>query len=86
VVFIGLPVLFASLCFALLFKQRAHPDAAFGWNMLGAVAGGLLEFSSMALGLKAMTLLAVLAYLVAMWPRRRDVAFNSAPETAPPTA
>ena len=71
VIYIGLPVLFASLCFAVLFRERERAEVAFGWNMLGAVAGGLLEFSSMAIGLKAMTLLAILAYLLAMLARAR---------------
>jgi len=30
---------FASACFALLFRTRAEADVAFGWNLLGAVAG-----------------------------------------------
>jgi len=71
VLYIGLPVLFASLCFAVLFQERERAEAAFGWNMLGAVAGGLLEFSSMAIGLKAMTLLAIAAYLLAILSRAR---------------
>lgn len=61
--FIGLPIFFASACFAVLFKNRQAVGAAFGWNLLGAVAGGLLEFSSMMIGLKSMVLLALLAYL-----------------------
>lgn len=79
VLFIGLPVLFASLCFALLFKEREHADVAFGWNMLGAVAGGLLEFSSMAVGLKAMTLVAVTAYLLAILLRSKSAQRRAAP-------
>ena len=71
VAFIGLPIFFASACFAILFRARAHPDVAFGWNMLGAVVGGLLEFSSMAIGIKATTLLALVAYLAAMFVRQR---------------
>jgi hypothetical protein len=65
--YVGLPVFFASICFALLFARRADPNLAFGWNLIGAVAGGLLEFLSMALGLKAMILLALLAYLGAIF-------------------
>jgi spermidine synthase len=78
VLFAGLPVLFASICFAILFRQREHPDAAFGWNMLGAVAGGLLEFTSMAIGIKAMTLLALVAYLSAMLIHHRTVTASTA--------
>jgi len=69
--FAGLPVFFASCCFALLFREREQPDVAFGWNMLGAVVGGLLEFTSMALGIKAMALLAGVAYLLALLVRER---------------
>ena len=71
VVFAGLPILFASVCFALLFRERERLDVAFGWNMLGAVAGGLLEFTSMAFGIKAMTLLALVSYLLAMLLHKR---------------
>lgn len=62
VAYVGLPVLFASLCFALRFGARASPDLAFGWNLLGAVVGGLTEMLSMALGLKALLLVAGGAY------------------------
>lgn len=70
IVFAGAPVFFASCCFALLFRDRARPDVAFGWNMLGAVAGGVLELSSMAVGIKATALLALVAYLLAFLARR----------------
>jgi hypothetical protein len=63
--FVGLPIFFASVCFALRFRVRISPDIAFGWNLLGAVAGGLLEFSSMAIGFKALSLLAMVLYLAA---------------------
>lgn len=59
----GIPVLFASLCFALRFRARASPDLAFGWNLLGAVVGGLTEMLSMAWGLKALLLVAGGAYV-----------------------
>jgi hypothetical protein len=71
IAFIGLPIFFASACFAILFRAREHPEIAFGWNMLGAVIGGLLEFSSMAVGIKATTLLALIAYLAVIFLRQR---------------
>ena len=55
----------AALCFADRFRVRTAADLAFGWNLLGAVCGGLLEFFSMALGFRALTLVAVGAYLLA---------------------
>ena len=71
VCFIGTPIFFASACFALRFKSREAVDVAFGWNLLGAVTGGLLEFLSMVIGLKSLSLVAMLAYLGAFLIRER---------------
>lgn len=72
VLFVGLPAFFAALCFAALFKLRRDSTVAFGWNLLGAVAGGLLELSAMALGFKALHLVALVAYLIAFMAWRRE--------------
>jgi hypothetical protein len=61
----GGPIYFASICFAVRFKSRESADKAFGWNILGAVVGGLTEFFSMATGLKSLLLVALVAYLLA---------------------
>jgi spermidine synthase len=61
--FIGAPILFAATLFAAIFEARTEVDLAFGWNLLGAVAGGLLEFLSMQVGIKALHLLALVLYL-----------------------
>ena len=74
VLMVGGPIFFASVCFALRFRVRPAADIAFGWNLLGAVAGGLLEFLSMSLGLKALTLIAIGAYLSAFLIRSRTAA------------
>ncbi len=71
-VFVGTPVFFASLCFAARFKARPAADLAFGWNLLGAVLGGLAEFLSMAVGFRALTGLAIAAYLGAFLLARRE--------------
>jgi spermine/spermidine synthase len=65
VLFVGAPVIFAAICFAARFKARPAADLAFGWNLLGAVVGGLAEFFSMAVGFRTMTLVAMTAYLIA---------------------
>jgi len=71
--FVGVPVFFAAACFAMRFRERRSAGLAFGWNLLGAVTGGLLEFLSMVIGLKALSLVAVIAYLGALLIRsRRD--------------
>jgi predicted membrane-bound spermidine synthase len=80
VLYVGLPILFASICFAILFEERERPSIAFGWNMLGAVAGGLVEFSSMAIGIKATTLLAAVVYMLAFLLRRRAPEVSGARE------
>lgn len=71
VLYVGAPVLFASLCFAARFKVRRQANLAFGWNLLGAVLGGLTEFFSMAIGLSALMLVAVVAYMGAFLIARR---------------
>ena len=70
--YVGAPVFFAAACFGLRFGQRKNVDVALGWNLLGAVAGGLIEFFSMAVGLKALTLVVIGAYLGAFLTAARQ--------------
>jgi hypothetical protein len=62
IAFVGTPIFFAAACFALLFRDRPEANTAFGWNLLGAVAGGLIEFASMITGIRALYLLVLVAY------------------------
>ena len=59
---VALPVLFASIIFSTLLAQRMDPARALAWNLLGAIVGGALEYSSLAMGIKALYLLAALVY------------------------
>jgi hypothetical protein len=68
---VGLPIFFAASLFAVRFKTRAAADLALGWNLLGAVLGGLLEFLSMAIGIRNLALLALVLYLVSALARQR---------------
>jgi hypothetical protein len=70
----ALPVGFAGIIFSSVFARSAAPSASLGSNLLGAVVGGCLEFLSMATGLRALTLLALAFYLVALLLYRRQVA------------
>jgi hypothetical protein len=63
IAFVGTPIFFAAACFALLFRDRPEANTAFGWNLLGAVAGGLIEFASMLTGIRALYVLVLVAYL-----------------------
>src|SRR2546426_4188704 len=56
------PVLFAGVIFAASFKRTAEPDRAFGFNIAGAMAGGLAEYSSMLVGFRYVVLVAILFY------------------------
>ncbi len=59
---LSLPLLFAAIIFAILFSTVEEPDKALGMNLLGTLVGGALEYSSMAFGVNAMNLIAILLY------------------------
>jgi SAM-dependent methyltransferase len=58
-----LPVYFAGLVFARSFTRADVAGPAIGANMLGAVLGGWTEYATMALGIRALALLALAFYL-----------------------
>ena len=62
----GVPVSCAGLAFAARFGARGDANTAFGWNVIGAVVGGVLELSSMLVGLHALFFLAALLYLLTL--------------------
>jgi hypothetical protein len=59
VVIFSIPVVFAGILFASEFRNAESPSAALGANMLGAVAGGLLESLSLPFGMRALLLVAI---------------------------
>lgn len=71
----SIPVVFAGILFSSKFKDAASPSAALNANVLGAVTGGLLENLSLAFGLRALLLIAIVLYCMAgagLWkPRLR---------------
>jgi spermidine synthase len=74
VVVFSVPVVFAGILFATEFRAAESPSAALGANMLGAVAGGLLENLSLLFGMRALLLVAVGVYCLAgigLWRRRQ---------------
>jgi hypothetical protein len=68
----ALPVGFAGIIFSSVFSRSTEPNASLGSNLLGAVVGGCLEFLSMATGLRALTLIALTFYLIALLLYRRS--------------
>jgi spermidine synthase len=66
------PILFAGVIFAVSFARVPQPDRSFGYNVCGAMLGGLAEYTSMLIGFQYLVLVALGFYaLSACWPARR---------------
>ena len=61
--YVGLPISIAGLLFPLLFARSRDPQAAFGSNLLGAIAGGVTEYLTMLAGISSLTIAAAVFYL-----------------------
>lgn len=66
---VSLTFLFAGIVFAKSFMKSTAPGASLGWNVLGAVFGGLAEYACLIVGLRALLLLALAFYAVARLAR-----------------
>ena len=62
VVVAGAPIFLANLAFSQRFKDVATSATAFGMNLLGAILGGVLEYSALVVGYRALALLAAALY------------------------
>ncbi len=62
---VALPLFFAGFLFASAFRESKDVEGALGSNLIGAVAGGMSEYSSMVTGFRALLLLALFYYLAA---------------------
>lgn len=60
--FCSLPIFFAGILFASSFRQVSDIPRAFGANLIGALAGGLLENLSMIYGVASLNLFAIGIY------------------------
>lgn len=60
--FLTLPLFFAGIIFIISFKKTKNRDIAFGANILGAVIGGLLEYSALPFGLKSLYYFSLVFY------------------------
>jgi SAM-dependent methyltransferase len=68
---VGVPVFFAALVFAILFRDHANPTRGLGYNLMGAIVGGVLEYAAMITGVKTLYLIAGAAYVVTLLAVRR---------------
>ncbi|MBN1205517.1 MAG: methyltransferase domain-containing protein [Myxococcaceae bacterium] len=62
---LSLPFLFSGLVFSTSFRDTPSTSVAYGSNLLGAVAGGLLEHASLALGIRSLSAIALVLYVLA---------------------
>jgi SAM-dependent methyltransferase len=62
---IFVPVYFASVCFSRLFQREEEVGYPLGLNLVGAMAGGWLEYLSMVYGLRSIWLVALVVYALA---------------------
>ena len=61
------PVLTANVVFAQRFKDVSSSSLAFGANLLGAILGGLLEYSSLLFGYRTLILIVIGLYVLSFW-------------------
>lgn len=59
------PIFVANLIFADRFRESGSSTIAFGANLLGAMAGGVLEYTSMLLGYQSLLVVVAVLYLCA---------------------
>ncbi len=82
------PIFMANLIFSVLFRDRTDAELYFGWNLLGATAGGVLEYLSLATGYQALGAVVIALYaaaLFAAWLGIRKPAGSEASVIAQPT-
>ena len=60
------PVFFANLIFSMTFRKQKVAEHIFGWNLIGASIGGVLEYSSMAIGYNSLAIVVALCYLTVL--------------------
>ena len=67
------PIFLANLVFTQRFKDVSASGAAFGANLLGAMVGGLLEYSALIVGYRALLVLVGVLYGLALVFGRRHL-------------
>jgi spermidine synthase len=56
------PIYFANLIFSVEFRDQEVAAHVFGWNLIGACLGGVVEYSSLALGYSALAFIVMACY------------------------
>lgn len=66
-VILNIPIYFAGLIFITSFKRTDNRHLAMGSNLMGAAAGGLLEYLSFLLGIRALVLVTIALYALSLF-------------------
>jgi len=69
--FMTAPLLMAGIIFPTSFRESKTPASALGWNLFGAVLGGMVEYVSLITGLAALALISGAFYLLSAAALRR---------------
>lgn len=83
---VPIPIFFAGLIFSTRFRAAPDTTWALGINLVGAVLGGFLEYTGMAIGGRALLIVAAMAYLASFVAARvsdRARASLAAPPATP---
>jgi hypothetical protein len=51
--------------FSVAFRDQDVPEHIFGWNLIGATLGAVIEYTSLALGYSALAFIVVGCYTIA---------------------
>jgi len=81
------PIFFANLLFSMTLRDRPLAEHLFGWNLLGAFCGGLLEYTSMAVGYQFLSFIVLVAYnlvfVLLLIDKKKQPALSSLISTMP---
>lgn len=69
---VALPLFFAGILFAQILRTRLHPVKSLGYNLIGSILGGLLEYSSMAWGISSLYVISMIMYFMAYFCFNRE--------------
>lgn len=76
------PIFLANLVFAERFRDVGSSTVAFGANLLGAMVGGILEYSSLVLGYRSLLIVIAVLYGCAFLLGQRHLSRNTEAELA----
>jgi len=80
------PIFIANLVFAQRFQGVSASNVAFGANLLGAMVGGLLEYTSLVVGYQALAILVAVLYSLAYLTGRRHLSASAETPTHAPSS